>query len=403
MSLLSASLLALALVTAPQAAPDQRAEAERLARSGAHARALQQFQALAAANPDDLDARLWIARLHAWMGHPERAIDVYRSIVAASPQNVEALVGLGSALTSVGRLADAADALNRAEAVAADRPAVLAAQGRLHRADGRSTLALAYYQRALALEPGSQETRDGYDALRAMRANRIEGTYYFERFNIDVPDTHSGILEVNARVNDAVRLFADGQYQRKLGRDENRFGAGIEWLAHGSVRLRAGGLFGNGTVILPNADASIETECSRGDVVWLGSARYLHFSNSSSVVLSPGARWQPNDRLAVTLRYYRSQTELRDTDESEGNNGVSLRAAARAGRRVWVNAGYTRGYEGLSIITFERLTQLDADTVSAGLRFDPSPMTSLAAAYDYQWRDGGTRVGTLFLTFVQRF
>lgn len=404
MSLLSATLLAAFLAAAPQAqAPDQRAEAERLARSGAYARALQQFQAIVTANPDDIESRLWIARLHVWMGQPQRGIDVYRSVVAAAPQNVEALVGLGGALTTVGQLADAADALNRAEAIAADQPAVLAAQGRLHRVSGRSTLALAYYQRALALDTGNQETRDAYDEVRAERAHRVEGTYYFEHFNLAVPDTHSGILELNARASDAVRLFVDGQYERKFSRGESRAGGGIEWLAHRTVLVRASGLFGNNTEILPTADASLDVEYTRRRFVWLGGVRYLHFTNTPSSIASLGATYRPSDAFAVTLRYYHSQTHFHDTGDGEGNNGFSARATARAARGVWFNAGYVRGYEGLSVITVERLTELSADTVSGGIRFDPAPMSSLGARYEYQWRDDRTHVGTLFLTFVQRF
>ena len=67
--------MGLTLLTSAQA-PDQRAEAERLANSGAHAAAVKQFQALAAANPDDIEARVWIAQLHALMGRPEHAADV---------------------------------------------------------------------------------------------------------------------------------------------------------------------------------------------------------------------------------------------------------------------------------------------------------------------------------------
>src|SRR6185436_13886325 len=101
MTFISAAILGVALLATPQA-PDQRAEAERLARSGAHEEALKAFQALAAQNPDDIEARLWIARIHVLMGHPERAADVYQSIVAAQPQNVDALLGLGEALTTAG-------------------------------------------------------------------------------------------------------------------------------------------------------------------------------------------------------------------------------------------------------------------------------------------------------------
>ena len=128
MILISTAILGLTLLSTPQGA-DQRAEAERMAKSGNYAAALKQFQALAAANPDDIEARLWIARLHAQMGQPEHAVDIYRSVLAVQPQHVEALVGVGESLVKLGRLKEASDALNRAEALAADRPAVLAAQG----------------------------------------------------------------------------------------------------------------------------------------------------------------------------------------------------------------------------------------------------------------------------------
>ena len=61
-------------------------------RSGSYRAALERFQALAAANPDDIEARIWIARLHALMGDDERAVSVYESIVATHPNHFDALV-----------------------------------------------------------------------------------------------------------------------------------------------------------------------------------------------------------------------------------------------------------------------------------------------------------------------
>ena len=110
MILISAVVLGVTLLVPPQAS-DQRAEAERMANSGNYAAALKQFQTIAAANPDDIEARLWIARLHARLGHPEHAVDVYRSILAVQPQHVDALIGLGQSLTTLGRLREASDAL----------------------------------------------------------------------------------------------------------------------------------------------------------------------------------------------------------------------------------------------------------------------------------------------------
>src|SRR5688500_8819851 len=152
--------LSLAISAAPQAtgaqpATDSRAQAEQLARAGSHAAALERFQALAAANPDDVDARVWIGRLHAWMGHPDRAVGVYESIIATHPQHVDALIGLGDALVQAGRLREAGEVLDRAEALAPENAGMLTSQGRLHRLGGHQDLALAYYQRALTIDPKS--------------------------------------------------------------------------------------------------------------------------------------------------------------------------------------------------------------------------------------------------------
>jgi YaiO family outer membrane protein len=402
MTFISAAIVGLALLAAPQA-QDRRAEAERLARSGAHEQALKEFQALAAINPDDIEARLWIARLHASLGHPERAADVYQSIVAAQPQNVDALLGLGEALATAARFSEGADALSRAEALAPDRPAILTAQGRLHRAAGRSTLALAYFQRALALDPANTEAKLALDALRAERAHRLEGTYNFERFSTDAPDTHAGTIEVNARAGDSVRLFGGYQHLRKFSRDEDRAGGGIEWFARRDFRLRAGASFSGNALNLPEADTAIDLEYYRARIAWLAGIRYLNFDSSSTFIWSPGLTLSLTDRLAVTIRYYHSESDFTDFQPITGNDGFSLKATGRVGRRVWVNGGYARGFEHLALITSERTSQFGADNLSAGVRFDATPFTSIGGAYEHQWREFDTRVATAMINFIQRF
>src|SRR5215212_10942337 len=107
----SMAFFVLGVLLSLPAGQDARAEAERLARSGARQQALERFQALAAENPGDIASRLWIGRLHLEMKRPLRAVAVYESIVATDAQNVDALVGLGVALTRTGRIREASDAL----------------------------------------------------------------------------------------------------------------------------------------------------------------------------------------------------------------------------------------------------------------------------------------------------
>ena len=402
MTFISAAILGVVLLASPQT-PDRRVEAERLARSGAYAQALKEFQTLAAANPDDIDARLWIGRLHALMGHPERAAEVFQAITAAQPKNLDALIGLGEARTTSGRFEEAADALKRAEAIAADNPAMLAAQGRLHRVSGHPTLALAYYQRALALDAGNVEARRAYEALTAERAHRLEAEYDFEHYNTLDPNTHAGTVELNMRASDAVRVFGRGQHVRKFGLDENRGGGGIEWFARRDVHIRAGALFGGSPIVLPDGDVSFDLEYYRGRVALLGGVRYLHFNSSSTWLWTPGVTISLTDRTAVTLRYYHSKSMFDTLLLDQLNDGYSARITGRVARRVWADAGFERGFEGLSFITSERLSQFDSANLTAGVRFDATPRTSIGGAYGYQKREGDTRVSTALLNLIQRF
>jgi YaiO family outer membrane protein len=400
--LIPLALLSVTLLASPQA-PDARAQAERLARSGSHSEALKQFQALAAANPDDVESRIWIARLHAWMGHPERAADVYESIIATQPQNVEALVGLGSALTSLGRLDEAGDALNRAEAIAASNVAVLAAQGRLHHAAGRGTLAEAYFLKAVALQPDDADVQAAYSALEAERAHRVHGSYYFEDFNQDIPATHAGIFELNARVGDSVRVFAGVHTERKFRESETRGGGGLEWSPRPDLHVRGGGLFTSDTIVLPRVDAAGDLTYKWRGVGWLGVVRYLDFAGSSTWIVSPGVSIHPSKDFDIAFRYYHSYTGFADSSTSQGNDGVSILATGRTSDRLSLTAGYIHGFEGLTILTSEYLSQHDANTITGGFMFDLQPMTSIGTTVEYQWRAEDIRVATVLLTLIQRF
>ena len=72
----SMAFLVLGVLLSLAAGQDARAEAERLARSGARQQALERFQALAAENPDDIASRVWI-------GHGVVRREGYRVVIDA--------------------------------------------------------------------------------------------------------------------------------------------------------------------------------------------------------------------------------------------------------------------------------------------------------------------------------
>jgi YaiO family outer membrane protein len=401
-------VMSVTLVAAPQAAASQepagnpRAQAEQLARSGAHRAALEQFQALAAANPDDVEARIWIARLHSWLGDNDRALAVYESIIATNPQRIEALVGAGEALTRLDRRSEAGEVLSRAEAAAPDNASVLAAQGRLHAASGHADLALAYYQRALAIDPAAAAAREELQALQRARAHRVELGYFFEHFNVeDTPDPQAGFGTLDFRASEDLRVSGTVQHERKFSESETRGGAGVEWLAGPSVRLRAGALFG-GNVVLPKSDGYGGIDYTKGRATWSFDLRFAAFEDADVEIGGAGLEIRPVRDITGWVKYYRFATDY-ETGLSDVVHSWVLGMSGRPDPRWLLGVEYTHGPDQLEMLSIDRLGLFDANTYSVFTDFQLTPMFSAQARYDYQDRPESLRVHRATLRVVHRF
>ena len=131
-SLLLVASLALPPSTQESPAPvsPEFPDAVQAANEGRDDEALAAFERLASANPNDREARLWIARLHAGMGHQDLAEPVYRSVLLEDPGNIEAMLGVATALLARYEPAMAIEVLDVAEELAPDNDDLLGALGR---------------------------------------------------------------------------------------------------------------------------------------------------------------------------------------------------------------------------------------------------------------------------------
>ena len=409
-SFLTALCLAIALSASAQTpVSERRAEAERLANSGAYAAALQAFQAIAAANPDDIEARLWIARMHEKLGQHEHAADVYRSILAAQPQNLDALVGLGNSLVALGRLREAGDALGRAEAIAADRPAVLTAQGRLHQAANRTTLALAYYLRALALDPANADARRAADELRALRAHRLEIDYDFQRLTDSLDsgtgddDTHVGTFGLNARVSDPLRVFVSVQAESAFGFDDQRAGGGIEWAVTRHAAIRAGVLKGIDAVLLPDIDGFVNASILNGRTRWSFDVQGAEFEDDANLWLfGPGVAVTLPRNGEVFIRYYHGRLTTPFAVDPFTTDSVAIGLDGHLTRRSRAGVSYTHGIDRLDWLTIDRVA-FESDTAAFRLGFDFTPFAGIDGGYDFQSRPDGVSVHRARVGLVFRF
>lgn len=385
----------------PASAPTLSA-AMQLAEEGRDPEALAAFRQIAAANPNDHAARVWIARLHARMDNPELAEPVYRSVLIEDPANFEARLGLAAALLSLYDSGRALEVLHPAEERAPQDPVVLTLLGRAYRMEGSTRRSLDYYERAVAVDD-SEEHRTAVELARGAYRHRIEMRGFTEQYNGSTPDSRNGDVIFNYRLSETWRVVGRGQAQRKFAISEHRAGGGLEWQALPDFTLRGHVLVGPENVVMPEGDYLGELEYAYGPAVWSLAARHFDFTGARTFVLTPALTWAASDRLVVSARYALANSEANTREASQAGHSAHLRGDYRLRRRIWMQLGYAAGVEDFETFSIDRIGDFRANTASGGVRIDFPTLTSLHAGYEHQWRSGNVTMGRVRLALQHRF
>lgn len=378
------------------------AAAIQMADVGREAEALAAFQRLAAVNPNDHQARLWIARLHERMGHADRAEAVYRSVLLEDPSSVDAMIGVGTTLLARHSPEEAIDFLERAEALSPQNDDILAALGRAHQEAGHTVRALEYLERAVALSPSEPHVLS-LEAARRSYLHRVEARGFGEDFSGSTPGTTGGGVTVNVRLRETWRVFGRGDAQRKFGVSEQRGGGGVEWRWKPLTTLAAHALIGPGNDVMPEGDYLGEIDHTYDRASWTGTLRYLNFNGASVTVLAPAVTWWASDRLSLGLRYALAITSDKGLLTRQAGHSLLARGAYRFRPRLWFTGGYAAGVEDFDTISADQIGDFRANSLSGGARLDLASLTSVVGIYDYQWRTNSVRRGRFTLSLAQRF
>jgi YaiO family outer membrane protein len=405
--LFSALIATLLLLDAPApqtaaAPPPTMDQAVQLANEGRDAEALRAFQQIAADNPDDLKARLWIAQLHERDGDLDLAEPVYRSILLEDPQNLEAMLGVVTALLARDEYKETLEILEVAEKMAPQDDRVLSSLGRANRLAGHHADSISYFERAVSASPTEQH-RLLLENARRSYMSRVETRGFNETFNGSTPDSRSGTVAVNLRANDTLRVIGRGEIQRKFGSREERGGAGFEWRWTPAVTLRAHALLGPGNLVLPEGDYLGEAEVTRGIATWTASVRYFDFTGARSTVVSPAVEWPASNRLSLGLRYAFSWTSTSASSTGVIGHTLHVNSAYRLSQRVSLLGAYAGGVDDFESFTIDRIGDFRANAVSGGLRIELATLTTIAGTSEYQWRPNDVTMGRVIISLAQRF
>ena len=378
-------------------------EAERLARAGRHAEALAAFEALAAANADDFDSRLWIGRLLVWQGRRADAMAIYRDVITRAPRDVDARVGLAGVLLTLGRIDEAWDVVQDAEALAPANGDVLAVKGRALRRLGRPSEALAAFDAAHTLSPDDTDLAIVRERTQRLVAHRAHVSLAREASADGIPEATILDADVDVHVDDTLRVFGRVQFQNRAGQDDTRAGGGVEWRAASRVLTRGALLVSPGSPRVARADLFGEVELAVDRTQPAIGLRYLDFAGARVWVVAPSIAVDVTDNVAVAVRYYYSHSRFLTSEQTAGNHSAAFMGRWQAARRVSLSAAYARGNESFDILSVDRLGRFRADTLAGGVRLDLKSLLTLGVGVEHQWRTGDRQLTRITFDVVQHF
>lgn len=398
--MLVALAAALALAAGLQSLPTDRSRAERLARDGETLEALTLFQHVVDANPADVEAQLWTARLELRLGRVADAVQTCRAVLAAHPNDVDARIVLGSALTRGGKWPEALDVLTSAEADAGENSDLFGALARAYQRTGNNPRAIAYFDRARRLAPDDPDLTLGYEAVARTYGHQVlaEGIFQSDPAG---GNAGYGMFAGRLRVSPRVHLGGAVRFQNGAGYSDILPGGDVLWAAPGATTITVQAFGASGNERLPNGDVSGEVVHYAGAFEFGGGLRWLDYAGVTVVAASPLMAWTPRDAWRFDGRYSYTQSSFESSGRSSGDHSVLLRETWQAWRRAAIQGAYAYGIESFETLTADRLGSLGASTVAAGLRLDLRSLSRVTATWEHQWRSNDSAIDRLTLSVAQ--
>jgi tetratricopeptide (TPR) repeat protein len=392
-------VVAITLAAAVQSPAADRNRAEDLARSGRNAEALELFARVVDANPADVEARLWMARLALRLGRTADAESGFRAVLQDHPADVDARIGLGMVFTRNGSWEDALAILTDAERDAGQNADLFGALARAYRRSGDDRRALEYFRRARALSPDDPDLALGFEGVARTYGHwiAVEG---FGQTGAPGADVESGSVTIDLRVIPRLHLDASARIQNGPDYSDHLAGGGLLWRATRSTTVAAHVFGGSGNTALPRIDASGEVVHYAGVFEAGAWVRRLSFAGSDLVAVSPVLAWD-REPWRLDTRYTYSRSSFDDTSQSRGDHSVLLRGTWQAWRRVAVQGAYAYGIESFEDLTADRLGSLGTTTLAGGLRIDLRSVTRITTTWEHQWRSNDTQINRFTVSVVQ--
>ena len=242
---------------AQQPSQEWQAEVRKYAEAKDWANAMRVVDQELARAPQDVDVRAWRARVLTWSGHLAEAELEYLQIVQVSRNDPDNWMGLASVYLREGRTQEALRALNRAVELDPKRDDLRAARGRALRVAGERLEARLDFQKALELNPASEEARAGLVSVRGEPKQELRFGFGEDLFNFAGANRDQWTSLVSQWTRHWATSVAGNFYQRG-GMDAGKFAASVTGRAARWGALTAGGATGHDNGVIPKSESFFE-------------------------------------------------------------------------------------------------------------------------------------------------
>jgi tetratricopeptide (TPR) repeat protein len=390
-------------VSAQQQSPDWVGQLRKYADAHDWTAALNLVDSQIALAPQDMDIHAWRARVLAWSGDFAGAENEYLAIVKVVPNDPDNWMGLGNIYLRQGRANDALRALDRAVELDPKRADLGEAHARALRAAGELEQARLEFQRALNLDPTSQDASLGLASLRGEPKHELRLGEDNDIFNF-AGNNYAGSVTLVSKWTPHWTTSVSGDFFEIFGANAGKFVGSVTGRLPGWGALTIGGATAHDNAVIPRAEAFFDLDHGwkigeAGPVrgiefvygqhwYWYATARILTVNGSGIVYLPKGFMWS----LGITgarNSFPGSGVQW----QPSGITRLSFPLAHGEVRSLSGNISFATGTEDFAQV--DQIGSFSSHTYGGGLRFQFARYQDVTAYSTYQKRTQG-RTDTAF-------
>ena len=350
-----------------------------------------------ARSPEDMDVRSWRARVLTWSGKLNEAEHEYLQIIAVVPNDPDDWMGLAAVYSRENRTQDALHALDRAIQLDSKRADLHLVRGRVLRALNERREVKAEFEKALVLDPRSEEARSGIASLRSEPRHRLLLENNTDLFSFMGANQEQGVALISRWTNHWETVFG-GSFYRWAGVDAQKLNASITGKLPGWGSLTLGGAVAHDSGVIPENEAFFAYDRGwrfahagllRGleanyeqHWYWYSTARVLTLNQTTIAYFPRDWTWS----LRVTgahSQFPGTGAEWRPAELTK----ISFPIKRFESRQLGGNIFFATGTENYSQV--DQIGRFSSHTYGGGMRFQLAAAQDVNGFAGYQQRNDG--------------